>query len=614
MTGVRTRTALVAIASAAALLACHARPRTWTGAAEVGASGASTTATTSSGGGDVAEIDLSRGAPELASRSLFGGTPTGSFFQLVKLVRQIADGDGTKSVFVRFGSTRIGWSRAEELATLLSAVRKAGRPVVCHADGYTNATAWVAAQGCERIWLSPAGEVEANGIAAQVVYANRLLTKKLGVDVDFLQMGKFKGAEEPLTREGPSPEARESLESTLAAIRKTWIAGFEARGAAAVAAAEDGPFGPAEAKARGLVDAVGYLDEARDEAKKRGGVEQARLRFGPSARSGGELAELLRALAGGGPASGGAPHVTVVRAVGAIAMSGGGGLFGDGSGISERALGRTVRALEEDDATKAVVLRIDSPGGSALASDLLWHALMQLRAKKPIVVSVGDMAASGGYYLASTANKIVAEPTSIVGSIGVVGGKLAFGNALEQIGVHVETFSAKSEPAAAARAGYESPFVPWDDATRERVRASMKGVYDLFLSRVAEGRGVPVEKIAASAEGRIFAGDEAMTRGLVDEWGGIEKAIAIAKDLAKLRADAPVKLAGERGGLLEMLDPDDDGSDDESRAAATAGPFAAPAAAIGALAPELATFVSSAAPMLRGERTLAAVPFAMILR
>ncbi len=614
MIGARRACAVVALAAAAGLVACHARPRT--GAAPAGLPRGEHEAPAAAHAGVVAELDLSHGAPELGATGLLSSSGRQSYFHLVERVLALATDDDVSAVFVRFGATRLGWARAQELGTLLDAVRRAGKPVVCHAEELGNATYWTAARGCDRVWLSPAGQVDTVGIAAQVVYANRLLTKKLGIDVDFLQIGKFKGAEEPLTRDGPSEEARASLESTLAAVRAAWVQGLvEARGEKLREAIEDGPFAPDAALARGLVDQVGYLDGARDDAHARGHTDESEVRFG-GARAGGSaapFAEVVRALASGRAGGARGPHVALVRAVGAISMESAGGPLGGRGGISEHALGRLVRRLADDEAVRAVVLRIDSPGGSALASDLLWHELMKLRADKPLVVSIGDMAASGGYYLASTAHRIVAEPTSIVGSIGVVGGKLGFGGALEAYGVHAETFAAAGTPGAATRAGYESPLVAWDDATRERVRASMTAVYDLFLRRVAEGRGQPVERIAASAEGRIFAGQVALDRGLVDEWGGLVRAIAVARDLAHGGADLPVRVAAEPSGLLEWLDASDDGDDEEAGALGRALGAGA-SATLGQVAPSLATCAASLLPLAHGEHAVAALPFTLDAR
>jgi protease-4 len=282
------------------------------------------------------------------------------------------------------------------------------------------------------------------------------------------------------------------------------------------------------------------------------------------------------------------------------------GMLGDG-GIVERRLIKTLTRLEKDDDVKAVVLRIDSPGGSALASDLLWHELMRIRDSKPLVVSIGDMAASGGYYLASAGSVVFADEASIVGSIGVVGGKIAANRALERIGVHAETFPAKvGDSQAAARAAYESLLVPWDDATRKRVLETMTGVYDLFLQRVSDGRKISIERVKASAEGRIFSGRDGKIRGLVDEIGGLREAIARARVLARLPADARVGPYDEAPGLFQTLvDDEPEGQTHERKAAS---------ALARGLTPDLVPLLDSLAPIAAGERALCALPFALVVR
>jgi protease-4 len=314
------------------------------------------------------------------------------------------------------------------------------------------------------------------------------------------------------------------------------------------------------------------------------------------------MGELVRALVGHPFAS--AP-VMIVRASGAITLEGG-GLVG-GGGIVQRKLGSVLERLTKDDEVQAVVLRIDSPGGSALASDLLWHQLMALRAKKPLVVSVGDMAASGGYYLASTGQAVFADDTSIVGSIGVVAGKIAANRALDKIGIHAETFAARrGDVHAEARAAYESPLVPWDDATRDRLLSAMQQAYELFLSRVAEGRGIAVERVAASAEGRIFSGRDARERGLVDVLGGLRDAIARARSLAGLPSDARVGIAGEAGGLFQQVLGEDDPS--SSSGALSLG------ARLPRAAGEALPFLASLSPLVGREGVLCALPFALTVR
>lgn len=569
-------------------------------------------------GPKVAVLDLSAGAPEEADGGFLGIVQKHrSFGELVTALDEIEQDKDVRGIMVRFGSGQIGLARSEELGDRLSKIREK-TPIHCHADGYTNATLMLAARGCSKIFVSPSGEVEAIGIAAQLIYLRKLLADELKVDIDFLQVGKFKGAEEPLTRDGPSPEARESLESVLRDLRAIWLDGIKAgrKRPGMEDAAEDGPYGPQKAKATGLVDDVKYADDAaaalRDEVHAV--RDESFFGHGAAADRPDDLDEIVRMLAGSSDESG---PVALVRASGSISMEG--GSLGGSSGITDKELSPIISRLEKDDSVKAVVLRIDSPGGSALASDLMWHRLMKLRAKKPLVVSVGDMAASGGYYLASTADVIYADPASIVGSIGVVGGKLGIGSAVGRFGVHAETLPASPKPGAAARAAYMSAFTPWDDATRARILESMTEVYELFLSRVAEGRKIPVETVAASAEGRIFSGRQGKERKLVDELGGLTEAIARARELAKLPKDARVAIIGGNRGFLGGGGAD---GADERTAPLARGALQAQvqmqsdlkAEAARRLAPGLVPFAENLLQLGAGERTLTAMPFALEVR
>jgi protease-4 len=570
----------------------------------------------------VVEFDLARGAPEARPGGLLRSADGATFFDLLEALGRLEKEPGAKGVFVRFGGARLGWARAAELADVLEGLRRAGRTVACHADEWNNATYWAAARGCETVWVSPAGGLETGGLAVELVFARELLAK-LGVGVDVLQVGRYKGTGETFTRDAASDEVRESLGGLLADLRAAWARGVdEGRGKPEAAlAAEGGPHAPEAARALGLVDEVGYVDEARGALRKRAGAGRVEARFGPAAGEGGRsgLVELVRVLSGAKRGPGGErDHVAVVRAVGSIVTEGGGGLLGDEAVISARSLTKVLRRLGADRHAKAVVLRVDSPGGSALASDLLWHELMVLRKKKPLVVSVGDVAASGGYYLACAGSKVVAEESSTLGSIGVVGGKLAFGPALRPLGVRVETLAPpgpSGSAAAPARGAYGSALTPWDEATRGKVLASMTSVYDLFVRRVAEGRALSPERVQSFAEGRVFGGREAKARGMVDELGGLGRALALARAEAKLPGDAPARLVGDEPGLLDVL-----GLDAEAAGPPGGAPGALAAAALAGAAPaggaleELGPFVRSLVPLLRPERALVAMPFALLVR
>ncbi len=565
----------------------------------------------------IVEVDLSRGAPESTSGGLFQLPASRTYTGLVRALERARDDSLTAGVWVRLGAQGVDFARSEELGRALGALRDKGLPVVCHAHGLTNASAMLAARGCSKLWLSPAGSVDTVGIAAELVHLKGLLDR-LKVGVDFLAIGKFKSGAEPLTREEPSANAREALSATLASIRQSWLDGAEQGrpGRDLKQKLEQGPYSPEEAKAAGIVDAVGFESQALSEIKKLAKTEHVHAAFGDRAKRGGglDIGELIRVLAGGDDEGKGKPHLAVVPAEGAIGMDGNGPL--DGSGITAKALTRTLKRLAKDDSVKAVVLRIDSPGGSPLASDLIWHELLELRKKKPVIASVGSMAASGGYYIACGAQRIIAERTSIVGSIGVFGGKIVIGPALREIGVNSFAIPANPDPVAGARAVYLSPFDPWDDATRERVRAHMQSIYDLFIARVAQARKLPEAQIRENAEGRIWSGVQGKERGLVDELGGLSLAIAEARKLASLDADAPVSVEGPRDGVLEMLLSGAEASEhaSEGELAAALARYEKEHATLGLLPPALRVSAASLAPLLHGETTLAALPFALELR
>jgi protease-4 len=588
------------------LAACHARPRQTIASKADDAPKADEPR--------LVELDLSAGAPESTDGgALFRSSAAQTYTGLVRTISRVASDDKVRGLFVRLGGVSFNLAESEELSRLLAKLR-GHKPVVCHAHTLNNSTALLSARGCSKVWLSPAGDVSTIGIAAQMVYLHGIF-RKLKVDVDFLHVGKFKSGAEPLTREGPSEEARASLVETLAAIRGAWLEeSNEVKKSEALRdALEHGPWSAGEALERGLIDEIGFDDQALEAAKKAAKVNAVEVSFGPRAKSGGGpgIGDLLRVLSGASGDSTGKPHIAVVPAEGAITMEAGGPL--QRGGITARALNKTLRRMQKDDSVKAVVLRIDSPGGSPLASDLIWHELMELRKKKPILVSVGNMAASGGYYIACASSRIFAERTSIVGSIGVFGGKINVAPALDQFGIHAETFAASPDPGAAERASFNSPLSSWDDATRERVRAQMQGIYDLFIARVAHGRQMDPEKVRASAEGHIWSGDQGRERGLVDEIGGLSEALAAARKAAHLDADAPVSVEGGREGLLDSLLLGDDASDADANAAFERLSAAPTTRLLSEVPAELRMFVSGFAPLSEREHVVLALPYGLLI-
>jgi len=596
----RARGRYVALLAALAAAGCDGRPKVFEHERPLGSLGSQQ---------KLVVVDLTGDAPEsTAAGGWFPLPPERTFAGLVDAL-STAKEQPAPGYFVRFGSHSFNWAQTEELGRLLFALRGDGRHVICHADGYSNASMWLAASACDEIWLSPAGNVDTVGIAGQTVYLKRLLDK-LHIKADFLHVGRYKAAAENITQDGPSDAAKESMEAVLGSIRAAWVAGVkehrkEPRASQAI---ENGPWIAKAAVGAGLVDAIGYEQEARKRLEELTERDEYESAFGAIGRRGAalDIAEVVRAITGGEKGTH-QPHVAILPAAGGISMEQSGT---SDEGISADRWTKLIRDLKNDDAVKAVVLRLDSPGGSALASDLLWHELMQLREKKPLVASVGNMAASGGYYLASAANTIFAEQTSIVGSIGVVGGKIVLGEALDELGVSSYTFTANKEaPDAGARAAYGSVLTEWDEPTRQRVQQQMEAVYDLFISRVVEGRGMPEEKVRVSAEGRIWTGTQGKERGLVDEFGGLAAAVADAKQRAGLPPDAPVSVEGPTASLLTMLGLDEDSDPDEVQMALRQLQAARPAW-LQMLPSHFESVAQGLSPMLRGERVLTIVPYA----
>jgi protease-4 len=558
----------------------------------------------------IVEIDLTAGAPESSGERLFQLPATRTYTGLVRALDRSLASKETAGLFVKLGSEQLDFARAAELGRMIARFREKHLPVVCHAHDLSNSSAAFVLRACSRIWLSPAGGVDTVGIAAELVHVKNLLDR-LKVGVDFIHMGKYKGGAEPLTHTEPSAATREALSSTLGSIRAAWLEDVDRVRPGTSAALEAGPYAPEGAKAQKLIDAIGFESEALAEAKRLGKTTYVKPAYGPDVGegSGFDLGQLVRLLAGSAETAGSGPRIAVVPAEGAISMEAGGPL--DSGGITARSLTKTLRRLQHDDSVKAVVLRMDSPGGSPLASDLIWHELMELRKKKPVVTSVGSMAASGGYYIAAGSQRIFAESSSIVGSIGVFGGKIVFGPALHEIGVDSFLIPANPDPAKADRAAYLSPFRLWDEPTRERVRAHMQGIYDLFIQRIVTGRNMQADAVRAAAEGRIYSGTQGKELGLVDEIGGLARAIDAARKLAKLDSDIPVSVEGPREGLLDRLLLGESASESEVRAALLR--FEEQRSLLRGLPKALRVHASSLSPLLAGESTLVALPVGVTL-
>lgn len=485
------------------------------------------------------QINLSGGFPETPTS---GFDPRPSFIELREKLRLIRDEPRAKGLLLRIGSSGGDLAQLRDIAELVGEIRAKEKPVHCHFDRADNASYLFAIRACERITMSPPGTLDLIGFATQLVFAAELL-ESLGVNAEMIAIGQYKSAADALTKREMPIETREVLSGILDQYTAALIEGLEERaGEGAKEIPNKGPFLAQEALDLNLVDAVEYLDEARDALKKAAAIDRLSVvSIIPESAppSLGELFAMGREKKLELPE----PYLAVVSLSGNI-------LDGAQSDPSNIYAGPVVKRLDElakDPNAKGVLVRISSPGGSALASDLIYRSLAKLNEIKPVVISIGSMAASGGYYIAAAGREIFAAEESLIGSIGVVGGKLDLSAMLEKIGLHTESLQRGDNSL------YMSPFSAFTASEREAVERQLRGIYDLFIDRVAEGRGKDRAEIEAVAEGRVYTAKQGLPLGMVDHLGGFEEALARALELAELDKAATLRFYPKRKDILTEL-------------------------------------------------------------
>jgi protease IV len=496
----------------------------------------------------VLEADLDRGLAEGAGgdaldRLLFGTTPTLRDF-LDALER--AGGDKrVKGIYLRLGEDKLALPRVQEVRDAIRAFRRQGKFAIAFATGFgefgPGTRPYYLASACDEIWLQPLAAVGLIGLHTEQPYLRGLLDK-LGVEPSFAHREQYKTAMNFLTRHEMTAPEREQIEDLLSRSEGQIVAGIahdRKLTPERVRALIDGaPLLADEAKSAGLVDRLGYRDEARAAARKRAG-------------GGATLISLSRYLDGAGRPHRSGPKIALIYATGLITERGGASspLLGNAR-ISADKLGRAFRQAERDKEVRAILLRIDSPGGSAVASETIWREVVQAKARgKPVIVSMGDVAASGGYYIAAPADKIVAEPATLTGSIGVLAGKLVIAGLASKLDVTDETAG------RGANAGMFSAFADFSPAARQRLDAFLDATYAGFKDRVARGRHLSPDQVEAIAKGRVWTGAEAKEKGLVDALGGYQTALVLARETAKIPQGQPFQAAvfPRRKSAIERL-------------------------------------------------------------
>ena len=467
------------------------------------------------------------------------------------------------AVWFKLEGLSAGRGKINELRAAIARLRKTHKPV--YGELVTAEPGeYLVASACDEVFMPESGTLIIPGVRAEMMFYKGFLDK-IGVEFDALKMGKYKGALEPFTRRDMSQPLRESLEAVVDDFYNDMSANIAAdrkTNDLMVKSLMDHGFFTAEgAKKAGLIDQVLYDDQFEDRLQKKLGAESLDIVTNYKQKSMetdfsgiGGLMKFMEMLTGGKPSESTdkKQKIAVVYAVGTIIEGkSSSSLLGE-SALGSKTLAAAIRKAAENPSVVAVVLRIDSPGGSATASDLIWRETVRM--KKPLIASMGDVAGSGGYYIAMGANKIYAEPGTLTGSIGVLGGKIVLKGLFEKLGLNTEVIS------RGANSGSMSSTQCFTPEERRMWTDLLQDVYHQFVEKAAKGRKMPYDKLEELAQGRVYSGATAKKVGLVDELGTLHDAIAAAKTAAGLKPDADVELLilPEPKTIFEQLFGDND--------------------------------------------------------
>lgn len=517
--------------------------------------------------GCVLELDLRSMPPETSGfdplAMITGGSRPVSLRDMVSALHRAAEDPRVAGLIARVQLTASPSAAVQELREAIVAFTVA-KPSLAWAETYPGTLSYYLASAFGEVWMQPAGSLGLIGFASNATFL-RDAFDKAGIEADVVARGEYKSAANRFTEHGFTEAHREAVTRMLESIREqVWQAVAQSRNVdtmALDALADRAPLLREEAVSSGLVDRIGFRDEAYariaelvgpqdhsgDESDK---DEPPRLylsRYAGAARS--RLVPPVPSVPGRRPK----PTVAIVTVDGTIVDGRGGPQFlpFGTSTVGSDTLAPALREAAADDSVSAIVVRVNSPGGSVTASETLWREVKRARTHgKPVVASMGAVAASGGYYIAAAADAIVASPATITGSIGVLTGKLVIRDLLGRLGVGSDTVRTNANADAWA---IDAPFTPEQRAHRE---AEADLVYADFVERVAEGRNLTKDAVDRVARGRVWTGADALERGLVDELGGFRTALRRAKILAGLDEDTDVRLVTYPGGsLLDMLRP-----------------------------------------------------------
>ena len=468
--------------------------------------------------------------PDDPFKRLFGG-PDQSLTGLVMQFKKAKVDKRIKAILLDVNMSGLGWGKAEELRDAIADFRSSGKPVYAFMEFGLNKEYYIAT-ACDKIFVAPSGELFINGLAADVMFFRGSLDK-LGIYPDIYQIGKYKSAGDTFTQKKMTDAHREYINELLDDLFNRYVNTIaqtrhktpdEVR-----AIIDDAPYNAVKAKQVGLIDEAMYKDDVENQLKKLLGYKDSDS-FTPV--RGADYRDVSPESLGLNKGE----RIAVIYATGDIGSGPSQNSPSGDQSIGSDTVSKALNDAAADKTIKAVVLRVDSPGGSGLASDIIWHAVEAANQKKPVVVSMSDVAASGGYYISASASKIIAQPSTITGSIGVVAGKPVVRGFYDWLGISNEYVL------RGKNAGMFRETEKFSDDERAKFEDWIKYTYyNDFVPKVAKGRKKDPQFIDSVGQGRVWTGAQAKDRSLVDEFGGLDRAVEVAKQLAKIPADKGVE-------------------------------------------------------------------------
>ncbi|MBO9543398.1 signal peptide peptidase SppA [Caulobacter sp.] len=485
----------------------------------------------------VLQLDLRDSLTDQEPKSPFAAFGGGgdSVMSIIETLRRAEKDDKVESVLVRLPEGGVAPAAADELRLAFKHFREVGKkPIYAHSQGlYPSGmvtSTYMLGAATSEFWMQPDSSFQAVGVSSEAMFFKRFFDK-YGVKAEYEQRYEYKNAVNPYLYSDYTPAHRESTLSWMGSVYRTALTSAavdrKRDPALLIKTLEDGPYSAQEAQAKGLIDKVGQVSDIQAFALDKAGKGAKLVDFDDYASRSKPT-----------PVKTG-PAIAVIGAEGAIVTGAGGGgsPFGGDSNVYSDEVAKAFKDAADDKDVKAIVFRVSSPGGSDTASEQILAAMKSAKAAgKPVVVSMGTYAASGGYWISSQADSIVAEPSTLTGSIGVYGGKFAIGDALARFGVDTKDLHVGGDYSQAF--GSAEGFTP---DQRAKFAGWMDRIYAGFISRVAEGRKLPPERVREIAKGRVWTGEQAKQLGLVDQLGGFYDAVDKARSLAKLKDDVRLK-------------------------------------------------------------------------